>query len=92
MSKAVMIQIRHVPVTVHRRLKYLAAEAGQSLSGYLLERMQAIAMRPTIEEIATRLERLAPVATRESAAEMVRAARSERDRERTPPAIGAAKG
>jgi len=40
-----MIQIRHVPDAVHRRLKSRAALAGMSLSDYLLQHIREVAER-----------------------------------------------
>lgn len=51
-----MIQIRNVPDALHRRLKSRAALAGMSLSDYLLNEIRAVAERPTLEELRTRLE------------------------------------
>ena len=46
-----MIQIRNVPEALHRKLKARAAEAGMSLSDYLLREMRKTAERPTMEEL-----------------------------------------
>jgi antitoxin FitA len=73
-----MIQVRNVPVTVHRTLKARAALAGMSLSEYLLGHLREIAERPTLDELRERLHRRAPVALRESAARAVRAERNAR--------------
>lgn len=53
MSK--MIQIRNVPDSTHRTLKVRAAQAGMSLSDYLLAEVQHVAERPTIAEISARI-------------------------------------
>ncbi len=45
-----MIQIRNVPDEVHRTLKVRAAQAGMSLSDYLLRELTKISGRPTWEE------------------------------------------
>lgn len=50
-----MIQIRHVPDDIHRRLKAQAALEGTSLSEYLLHELRRIAERPTREELVARL-------------------------------------
>ena len=47
MSPAKMVQIRHVPAPVHRKLKSRAALAGVSLSDYLLRELTRLADRPT---------------------------------------------
>jgi len=53
MSK--MIQIRNVPDDVHLMLKIRAAEAGMTLSDYLLREVRTVADRPTLEEMSERL-------------------------------------
>lgn len=52
---SVMIQIRNVPVVLHRRLKSRAALAGMSLSDYLLAGIREMAERPTVGELRERL-------------------------------------
>jgi plasmid stability protein len=76
MSK--MIQIRHVPDTLHRRLKACAATAGMSLSDYLLREIRQVAERPTLAELRTRLELRAAVTPSPSPAEVIRAERERR--------------
>ena len=76
-----MIQIRHVPDAVHRRLKARAAERGLSLSDYLRREVETIASYPTNEEILSRLAALEPIRSEESSVDMVQAAREERDAE-----------
>ncbi len=53
MSK--MIQLRHVPDDLHRKLKARAALAGMPLSDYLLQEVRRVAERPTIAELRSRL-------------------------------------
>ena len=53
MSK--MIQIRNVPDDLHRTLKIRAAEAGMTLSDYLLAEIEDVAAMPTPEEFKERL-------------------------------------
>jgi plasmid stability protein len=52
---SVMVQIRNVPETLHRRLKSRAALAGMSLSDYLLAEIRRVAEQPTLEELRARL-------------------------------------
>lgn len=74
-----MIQLRHVPDSLHRRLKSLAALHGMSLSDYLVREVRKVAERPTSEEIRARLAARAPAsALPESPAEAVRAERDAR--------------
>jgi antitoxin FitA len=75
-----MIQIRHVPDDLHRRLKARAALAGLSLSEYLLQEVRRTAERPTLGELRARLDRRPPVVPRISPAKAVRAERERRDR------------
>jgi hypothetical protein len=72
-----MIQVRHVPDRLHRRLTDLARQSRMSLSDYLLVELQRSSERPTPAEVLARLSRLRPVATR---SEIVRVLREERDR------------
>ena len=60
MSK--MIQIRNVPDELHRTLKVRAAQAGMTLSDYLLSEIEQIAAKPTLAEMMERLRRREPVA------------------------------
>jgi len=71
-----MIQVRNVPERVHRTLKARAAQAGTTLSEYLLAELTLIADRPTLEEVLARLESLPP--TQVDAAAAVRAERDAR--------------
>lgn len=73
-----MIQIRHVPDAVHRRLKVRAAEAGTSLSEFLLAELRRVAEAPTLDELWARVSSREPVTLSESAAEAVRAERDAR--------------
>jgi hypothetical protein len=73
-----MIQIRHVPETLHRRLKSRAALAGMSLSDYLLNEIREMAERPTLEELRARLETRSRTAPSVAPAEAVRAERDRR--------------
>ena len=73
--KRVMIQVRNVPERVHRTLKVRAAQAGTSLSEYLLAELSQIAERPTLEELLQRIETRKPHHNLDVAA----AVRAERD-------------
>jgi antitoxin FitA len=72
-----MIQIRHVPEPLHRKLKARAVLEGMALSDYLLREVSRVAERPTLDEIKERLARRRPMAPRLSPA---RAVRLERER------------
>lgn len=75
MSK--MIQLRHVPESLHRRLKARATLAGMSLSDYLVREVRKIAERPTLDEIRARLATSKPSRPKTSPTEIIR---EERDR------------
>jgi plasmid stability protein len=76
MSK--MIQVRNVPDELHRTLRVRAAQAGLSLSDYLLKQLRRVADRPTRDELLERIARRAPVRSRVRAADAVRAERERR--------------
>jgi antitoxin FitA len=77
MSK--MIQLRHVPEALHRRLKARAAQEGMTLSDFLIREVRKVAERPSNEEIAARLASRPPVVVSETSAQAVRAERDARD-------------
>ena len=79
-TKTKMIQIRHVPEPLHRKLKARAALEGLPLSDYLLREIRRLAEQPTLEEIRERLARLKPVEVDISAAEILRMQRDGNDR------------
>ena len=56
-----MVQIRHVPDELHRKLKARAAMEGMSLSDYLRREVKLIAERPAVAEMKERLAGLSPV-------------------------------
>ena len=72
---AKMIQVRNVPDDVHRTLKARAAQAGMSLSEYLLADLRKLAERPTPEEIGERLRRRRPVYLGDAPAKAIRRSR-----------------
>jgi plasmid stability protein len=76
-----MIQLRHVPDDLHRKLKARAAMEGLSLSDYLIREIRQIAEKPTMSEMMERLARRKPVHLKTSPVEMIRALRDGRDRD-----------
>jgi plasmid stability protein len=74
-----MIQIRNVPEDVHRRLRMRAAEAGMSLSDYLLQEVTEIAGSLSTREVVERARQRGPVRITASPEELVR---EERDANR----------
>jgi plasmid stability protein len=73
-----MIQLRHVPEGLHRKLKARAALSGLSLSDYLLQEVRRIAERPTVAELRSRLAQRTPVTPKVPPAKAVRAEREGR--------------
>lgn len=73
-----MIQLRHVPDDLHRKLKARAALEGLTLSDYLLREAQRAAERPTLAELRQRLAQRPPVVPRVSPARAIRAERERR--------------
>lgn len=77
-SMSKMIQIRHVPDALHKKLKARAAMEGVSLSDYLLRLLRRSAAEPTRDELRTRLLRNPPLELSFSTAEAVRQERDSR--------------
>jgi antitoxin FitA len=73
-----MIQIRHVPDAVHRKLKIRAATKGMSLSDYLMLEISELAKLPTMEDWLDEIATREPVELRESAAVTIRKMRESR--------------
>ena len=76
MSK--MIQLRHVPDAVHRKLKARAATKGMSLSDYLVREVTHLAEQPTMQEVLSEIRKLSPVEWREPVVETIRRMRESR--------------
>ena len=77
-----MIQIRHVPEDVHRRLKERAKREGMSLSDFLLQEMTLLSRQLSWEEVFEEIDRDGPAIDGEAdTAEMIRQDREERERE-----------
>jgi antitoxin FitA len=76
MSK--MIQLRHVPEALHRRLKARAAMSGLPLSDYLIREVRKIAEQPTPDEMRERLQGRDPYKGKKIPAELLRAERDGR--------------
>ena len=73
-----MIQVRHVPERLHRRLKARAAAAGMTLSDYVRRELERVGEQLAPEELRERLAQLEPVKPDESPAAAVRAERDAR--------------
>ena len=79
-----MIQLRHVPEDLHRKLKLRAAADGKSLSEYLISEIRKSAERPTTEELRQRMMSRSRVKLKTSVVEMLRAERNNRRSLSTP--------
>jgi plasmid stability protein len=75
---AKMIQLRHVPDKVHRKLKVRAAMQGMSLSDYLVREVTQIAEQPTLDEVLERISKSRPIELVEPAAVTIRKLRDNR--------------
>lgn len=73
MSK--MIQVRNVPEVLHREAKARAAQAGMSLSEYLLRELEQILAVPPVEEVLARIAGRDRLELSESPAQAVRSER-----------------
>jgi plasmid stability protein len=74
---SIMIQVRNVPESLHRKIKARAALQGQTLSDFILGELRRVVERPTRDELLARLEALPPIELAPDAATLVR---EERDR------------
>lgn len=75
---AKMIQLRNVPDDIHHSLKIKAAQAGMSLSDFLVREVSYIARRPSLEEVLERIKQHDSVELSEDSATAVRAERESR--------------
>jgi len=73
-----MVQIRSVPVELHRRLKARAALEGISMSDYVLREIRKALDRPTRQEVLDRLRSRPQRQLRRTAADVIRAERDSR--------------
>ena len=73
-----MIQLRHVPDALHRKLKARAAMQGTSLSEYLMKEIELIADQPTLQETLAEIAKLPPVKWGEPVAKTIRTLRAGR--------------
>jgi plasmid stability protein len=76
MSK--MIQVREVPEQVHRILKARAAREGMSLSDYIKRELEQISERPTMREWLDLTQKMKPIPSKRTGAEIVRELRDAR--------------
>lgn len=74
----VMVQLRNVPVDVHRRLKARAAIEGMSMSDFVLREVRKSLERPTRQEVIERLRARPRAPLKRSPADVIRAERDAR--------------
>ena len=67
-----MIQIRDVPERVHNVLKARAAREGMSLSDFIKRELELAVERPTMQEWLDQTRNLKPIASKRSAAQIIR--------------------
>jgi plasmid stability protein len=77
---ATTLQIRNVPDEVHTAVRVRAAQAGVSVSDYLLELVRELVTRPSMAEIMARATALAQAGGGASRADVQAAIRSGPDR------------
>lgn len=73
-----ILQVRDVPLEVHRRLQARAAEQCRTLTELVREHLVEVAARPTMAETLERLKYAEAVELDETSADAVRAGRDER--------------
>jgi hypothetical protein len=76
MSK--MIQVRDVPEDVHSTLKARAAREGMSLSDYIKRELEYTAERPSMREWLDLTQKMKPILSKRSGAQVVRELRDAR--------------
>jgi len=73
-----MIQLRHVPDALPRKLKRRATMEGTSLSEYLMKEIEVIANHPPLQETLAEIAKLPPVTWGEPVAKTIRTLRDGR--------------
>jgi hypothetical protein len=73
-----MIQVRHVPESVHGTLKSRAAREGMSLSDFLKRELERVAERPTMQEWLERTQQAKPIGPGRRSAQVIREIRDSR--------------
>ena len=73
-----MVQIRDVPDDVHSTLKARAAREGMSLSDLIKRELERTAERPSMQEWLERTQRVKPISSKRSAAQVIRELRDSR--------------
>jgi hypothetical protein len=78
-----IIQVKNVPPAMHTELRRRAGQEGLTIRDYVLKLIERDQRLPSKTDWLDRLAELEPVTVSHSAAETIREAREERDRELT---------
>jgi hypothetical protein len=78
-----IIQVKNVPPAMHRELRRRAQQEGSTIRDYVMQLIERDQRLPSKRDWLDRVAELEPVAVSQSAADVVREAREERDRELT---------
>jgi hypothetical protein len=78
-----IIQVKNVPPAMHGELRRRADEEGMTIRDYVLKLIERDQRLPSKRDWFARVSALEPVAVSQSAAEVVREGREERDRQLT---------
>ena len=76
-----IIQVKNVPPAMYEELRHRCAQEGMTIRDYVLRLVERDQRLPSKRDWLDHVAALEPVAVSQSAAEMVREARDERDRE-----------
>jgi hypothetical protein len=76
-----IIQVKNVPAAMHVELRRRAGQEGLTIRDYVLKLIEEDQRLPSKTDWLDRVAQLEPVTVSRSAAETIRAAREERDRE-----------
>jgi hypothetical protein len=78
-----IIQVKNVPPAMHGELRRRASQEGLTIRDYVLKLIERDQRLPSKTDWLDRVAELEPVAVSQSAAEVIREAREERDEELT---------
>jgi hypothetical protein len=76
-----IIQVKNVPPAMHSELRRRAQQEGTTIRDYVMKLIERDQRRPSKQDWLDRVSELEPVSVTQSAAEVIREAREERDRE-----------
>lgn len=76
-----IIQVKNVPPAMHSELRRRAQQEGTTIRDYVIKLIERDQRLPSKRDWLDRVSELEPVAVSQSAAEVIRETREERDRE-----------